>query len=344
MARKPRTYRKLAGSGFSLALRHSLWQGPDHLLWVESAIFQEQYRRFYFQDIEAVVLQRTGRRTVWTLVLGGFFFLFAAIALFSDGIPYFSIFMAATLAILTAVQWLKGPGCRLYLQTAVQRYRLSNLVRMRKALKVMDRIRASAEAVQGPLAPIRFSGMQTETGKGDAEKTDKTRRRPAPEAEDTALYGLRLHGIFYGLLLLFGLARGAQLWFKSVPMAVTDMAFLVCTLVLAIVVLARMKGRARGSLLSLSAWLTLVFTVVHAMAAYGVFIAAAMRAMASMESPYDNWAIFKSFFQLQVGTHPAIEAIAVGVALVSIVLGILGLIGVLIEGRDRRLPALAKPQ
>lgn len=337
MARKPKIYRKLAGGGFSAVLRHSLWEGPDHLLWVESAIFQEHYRRFYFQDIEAVVLHRTGRRTAWTWVLGAFLLLFAAIAVFSDETAYFSIFMITFLVIFAGVQWLAGSGCRVYLHTAVQKYHITNLVRMRKALKVMDRIRSSAEAVQGPLeehnlADAHFSGMPSEAAKGAADH-----QAVDTGPEDVASFGLRLHWILYGLLFLFGLARVGQIWLKSIPLAVADLAVMLCTLALAIIVLARMRGKGKGSLLSLSAWLTLIYSVVHAITVYGLFIAASFRAMGSMKSPYDNYAVYKHFFQLQVETQPIIEAIGVGVGLVSIGLGILGLIAVFNEKQNRTI-------
>jgi hypothetical protein len=310
---------------------------------VEGAVFQEHYRRFYFQDIEAVVLHRTGRRTVWTFILGGGFFLFTAIAVFSEGIAWFSVFMAALLATLTAVQWLKGPGCKVYLKTAVQKYHLSNLVRMRKALKVMDRIRASAEGVQGPMGQqdldsIHFTGMPTETEEGEAIEADENRSHGAG-TEVAASSGLRLQIVLYGLLFFFGLARGAQYWLKSITLAVADLAVLVSTLVLVIIMLARMGGRKGGGLPSLSAWLTLAFTVIHGMTAYGVFMVATMRAMTSS---YTNWSLLKNFFQLQVESLPFMEAISVGVALVSIGLGFLGLIGVLMEGSDRRPPKRRK--
>lgn len=332
---RQKTYRKLAGSGFSVSLRHSLWQGPDHLLWVESAVVQEQYRRFYFQDIEAVVLERTGRRTVWTTVLGILLLPFAAVALFADGVAYFSIFITAILAVLLAIQWLKGPGCKVYLQTAVQRYRLSNLVRMPKALKVMDQIRTSTETVQGPLAgqgteEKRAPGMPAGTDTGKSERKE-TPRPMASGAKDAPLKGIWLHGILYGLLFFFGFARGLQAWLKSFPLAVADMAVLVSTLVLAIVLLARMGGRQKGSLLSLSAWMALGFSVIHGMAAYVLFVVATIR---SMKSTYDNWTVLKNFFQLQVESQPAVTAVAVVAALVSIAIGGLGLVAVLMEKRD----------
>jgi hypothetical protein len=45
-------YRHVPGSA-GLFVRKTLWFGPDHVLMVTSNVFTEQYRRFYFSDIQA---------------------------------------------------------------------------------------------------------------------------------------------------------------------------------------------------------------------------------------------------------------------------------------------------
>jgi hypothetical protein len=215
---------------------------------------------------------------------------------------------------------------------------------MGKALKTLDRIRVLAEAAQGPvneqgLDTAYFKDMPPETEKEDSA-ADETPPRDA-RTEDAAPAALRLQSVLYGLLFFFGLARGAQYWLKSIPLAVADMAVLVSTLVLVIIVLARTAGRNKGGLLSLSAWFTLAFSIIHSLAAYGVFMATTMRTM--MES-YSNWTLLKNFFQLQVEPIPVIEAITVGVALLSIGLGFLGIVGILTERPHRRLPKQKKAQ
>jgi len=46
-------YRRLPGNAAALASYHRLWLGPDHLLAVRSVGFSEEYKRFYFSDIQA---------------------------------------------------------------------------------------------------------------------------------------------------------------------------------------------------------------------------------------------------------------------------------------------------
>src|SRR5690348_13741725 len=45
-----------------LNTRASLWIARDHLLNVDSTRLTEEYKRFYFHDIQSITLQRTTRR------------------------------------------------------------------------------------------------------------------------------------------------------------------------------------------------------------------------------------------------------------------------------------------
>jgi hypothetical protein len=55
MAQNTSEYNKLPGSkkGFLIG-KYTLWQGSDHLLQVFSRVGVEEYKRFYFSDIQAV--------------------------------------------------------------------------------------------------------------------------------------------------------------------------------------------------------------------------------------------------------------------------------------------------
>ena len=49
------SYRKLPGRRRGFLFGSSVWLADDHLLLVKSARFREEYRRFYFRDIQAIV-------------------------------------------------------------------------------------------------------------------------------------------------------------------------------------------------------------------------------------------------------------------------------------------------
>ena len=54
-------YRKLPGRRRGFIFGSSVWMGSDHLLLVKSARFREEYKRFYFRDIQAIVTANAPR-------------------------------------------------------------------------------------------------------------------------------------------------------------------------------------------------------------------------------------------------------------------------------------------
>ena len=63
MSEPPFKYRRLPGRGrrkqglvFLAAAHSSLWLGPDHLLSVDRIWMNEEYKRFYFRDVQAITV------------------------------------------------------------------------------------------------------------------------------------------------------------------------------------------------------------------------------------------------------------------------------------------------
>lgn len=338
MARKSRMYRKLSGSGFSLMLTRSLWQGPDHLLWVEGSLTQEQYKRFYFADIQALVLRRTHRRTLWAIVWGAFFLLSGAIAQFGSGTNFAVIVMAALFLVILVVHWLLGPGCEVFLQTAVQMQKLTTLVRERKAIEVMNRIKAAAEQAQGGLIESTVSTARASTyTMGDGHEHDQM----ASTSHDTGTYDSRLHWALFGCLLIAGLLRIAQYRIEAVLLLVADILGLACALVLSIIVLVRWQNHVKGTMLSLAGWLSMIFAALHGMFVYGIFMAASVQ---NPQMAYNAWALLRAFFELMMEDVSAIKGVNLGVGIASIALGVFGALAILNRGGGRREPAASHPE
>jgi hypothetical protein len=126
-----------------------LWLGEDHLLSITSNRFSEQYKRFYFRDIQAVTILKTHRRRNWNLVFA-LLLLFCVAMLPTSGaafVPLAILIIGGLLVLNNAL----GHTCTVYLQTAVQTEELSALSRVRRAYKVIDRILPLITAVQGEL-------------------------------------------------------------------------------------------------------------------------------------------------------------------------------------------------
>src|SRR5207247_848529 len=79
--RLPGTGRRRQGFVSASAIRSRIWLGKAHLLCVDSMVFSEDYKRFYFRDIQAVVIRRTSRGKIWNGVFGGLAALIGLIAI-----------------------------------------------------------------------------------------------------------------------------------------------------------------------------------------------------------------------------------------------------------------------
>ena len=110
----------------------------------------ERYKRFYFADIQAIVIRKTTAWTGWVIVFLAFAGLFGLVAVeISD--PTGRAVMGAiagVFLILLAVHAALGATCRCVLRTAVQTEELPSLKRVRNADKVLARIRPLIESAQ----------------------------------------------------------------------------------------------------------------------------------------------------------------------------------------------------
>lgn len=136
------------------APRSTLWLAASHVLQVNSGPMRDDYRRFYYRDIQALQLRRTPRGMVYNLVLGFVLLIFALIAAVA-GDPAaqasFALF-AIVVAVLLGINALRGPTVHCLLRTAVGFYPLPSLSRLRPARRAFARLRERVEAVQGTLS------------------------------------------------------------------------------------------------------------------------------------------------------------------------------------------------
>src|SRR5438876_9263378 len=154
MSRAEKAYRRLPGRQAGLLSYSRLWLGPDHLLLARTAFFSEEYKRFYFRDIQAVVTRRTERREILNVILGLTAIVFGVLSVFSDAAwKVFLLVMTGSLFFVLVVNWLRGPTCVCHVRTAVQTEELSPLKRFRATRKIIERLKPNIEKAQGPLAP-----------------------------------------------------------------------------------------------------------------------------------------------------------------------------------------------
>ncbi len=149
--RTERRYRRLPGRPFTAFRRDSLWLAEDHLLSVQSNRFAEDYRRYYFRDVQAITIHRTAPVSPWVYLTGAVAALLLAPGLFFEFQNAFLWFSGGMVLALTLALIGLGPTCACYIQTAVSRDRLGSLRWVRAAEKALRILQPRIEEVQGPL-------------------------------------------------------------------------------------------------------------------------------------------------------------------------------------------------
>jgi hypothetical protein len=154
-----------------VASRSSLWLGRDHVLNIDSNRYSEEYKRFYFRDIQAITVRATNRRAIWNWILAILFVpaLGSSAAYWPSrsepgmmGGLVVLLMLTVGVGIALLANNLMGPTCLVYIRTAVQVEESPSLGRIRRAIKVLDLIRPRIIAAQGQLAPEEVSARLTE--------------------------------------------------------------------------------------------------------------------------------------------------------------------------------------
>src|SRR5258706_15869107 len=112
MAEAEKTYVRLPGIGRGMIGIARLWLGHDHLLAVHSTGYSEDYKRFYFRDIQAIITRKTELGKIVNAGLVCLSIVFLAPALATNGaLQLFLGIGAAIFMLALLVNWRRGPTC-----------------------------------------------------------------------------------------------------------------------------------------------------------------------------------------------------------------------------------------
>ncbi len=163
MPKTPREYRRLSGRGmgtqgnrfFAVTRSYcSIWLGKDHLLLVEQVGFTESYKRFYFRDIQAIIIRKTAAAAITSAVLGIIALGLLAWALAVNGGGRIALLiLCGAFAVLTLLNVWPGSSCVTHIKTSVQTERVAAWNHLRAARKAMARIHPLILEAQGAFFP-----------------------------------------------------------------------------------------------------------------------------------------------------------------------------------------------
>lgn len=322
MTQDTREYQKLPGSkkGFLIG-KYTLWLGSDHLLQIFSRVGVEEYKRFYFSDIQAIVTRKTAIGALQNIVGGLLVLIFAVPAvIFDGGWSLFYTIVAGVMLLLLLLGLFKGPTCETKLMTAVQTEKLQTLHRLKHTAKVMDRLRMHIHQAQGTLNRDALDKMPARPGKGPnthQRVSQRGSKMPTPRNETGSA-----HMGLFALLLLDGILAGMGFFFTHVMLTIIGSITILGTGILVIVALVKQHNSALGGSLRAITWACLGFICINFVAGYVISIVFAM------ENPgvvYNQWEMFKSMSLLSPWESPLKMSFDIFTISGALILGIPGL-------------------
>jgi hypothetical protein len=228
--RAKKRYKRLPGRGarrggfITVSLsRCSLYLSDDHILAVDNNGFSEDYKRFYFSDIQGIITRRTRRGTSWSIVLALMIVcsLTGALFLEVESFRIVSWILSGTFLVFLLINVLRGPTSICHIITAVQEEQLPSLNRLRVARKVIGTLRLAIERAQGKLSPEEVEANESQ-GMVHPILSMENSRRSQGRKRQIRHYDGTMHMIAFALMLADGLLTGINLLRHTQAMAVVS--------------------------------------------------------------------------------------------------------------------------
>jgi hypothetical protein len=161
------SYRRLPGRtpwfrfGGMSAPSTTLWLGPDHLLKVERGATRESYKRFFYRDIQAVVIQGASRGSSVSIfdiaVIVVIFLVTGAVSQFSLTAAITGAILASPFVLGFGVNLALGPTSQALLVTAVGTEPLSCFSRLGRSAEALRLLAEEVGKVQGEVSTAQLA-------------------------------------------------------------------------------------------------------------------------------------------------------------------------------------------
>ncbi|MFC1823360.1 hypothetical protein ACFL9T_11680 [Thermodesulfobacteriota bacterium] len=336
MARKQNPYRRLRGIGRGVFGYNRLYLGTDHLLAVYSIYYSEDYKRFYYRDIQALVTRKTITGKIQNICLGTISLLFLLSALwFKGGWALFFNMMAGIFVMFLLINWFRGPTCISHIMTPVQTVRLFAFTRLKNTRRAMNHLKSLVEGTQGNLSQEAKSRL--EMGQKEKPKTG-LRGRPRPLKHE---YG-GFHNLLFYSLLANGIFAAIDMFVQSITLALLSSLLFLAVPVLLIMALIKQTGSDLYVSLKTMTWSTVGYICTSYILGYIIVF------YVVLENPgirSNQWEIIKKMATLSPFENPWIAGVSIFNLFCSALLGIAGLILIKKFQRAHRLtsPAPTSP-
>lgn len=329
---KQQRYRRLPGGRLT---RHALWQGSDHILNVRRQAFSESYTRFFFRDIQALLIQQTGTWKILLAIFGLLAGFTGWFTLLSDSLG-FQIFWGVIFGIFGGLflgNWLLGPTCRCYLVTAVSRYYLPSLSRIKTADKLMGRLRPLIQNAQKDIQidmtePAESSPSTTSAGNPFYLRTSPDALPPEAPPKPVKRYEGTAHLVVFGALLLSGVVTGISLFFYHAGLVVLYWVSVLSVSVCVIIALIKQHGTNITSALKGITWGTFGYVAASYLTGYAFFMMVTIKSAMEAGPRYgtqDELEVYRAILNLSPQESPVFFSLYLVLAGIAFLLAGLGL-------------------
>jgi hypothetical protein len=325
MARRRRIYRRLPGRAARLFGVEHLFLGPDHLLLVRTQGYVESYSRFYYRDIQAILIRRTDRlgvgNVLFVLLIAGEAGLWA-LSTSQAG----RIFWGAQIALAAALlgrHLALGPGCVCTLRTPLQEVELAPFRRLRRARRGLATIRPLVDEAQGAMTAEEILVHAKEPAVSAPGPAAAPRAAPVGPPRLIRHDSGRTHQLLATLLLVDALTTSFQVAFRNPFLDAWGVVLFLAELGTALAALVRQRNSDLGPGLHRFAWTSLAFLCLSVLGLMGAMMVAGVRAALT-----GNLAL----------APPKIEVFEWISLAGSLLLGVAGLVLVRRHRRPRRVP------
>jgi hypothetical protein len=298
----------------------TLWAGPDHLLCINSNGYADEYKRFYYREIQGLITRKTVTSTVSNIVCGCLAGIMVVLALLIGGVgvPVFLSLAGAMLALLAINLW-KGPSCVTHIRTAVQLDELPSLNRIKRVRQVMALVLPSIEQAQG-----RLTSEEVQSGLVNLQVQSLNQpavaAKPPPLISRSVYHG-RLHLWLFYVVLAHGLAS-AVFSSKSVLLNGIFSVFSSAVLILCLIALARQSGAALKRGVKPLAWSVLAYMAVLTALGFVLMVVVAVQNPDRAQTELDN---IRALAELTPFDSPFLMGVMLFSAIGGVVLGLAGI-------------------
>jgi hypothetical protein len=322
MASETTTYRRLTGKkkGFLVGY-HNLWQGSDHLLQIHSRLGVEDYKRFYFSDIQAIITRKTDTGKIQNFILGTLTGLFGLFAVTSGGAwSVFNAIIAGVMLLVLIANVFKGSTCETYLLTAVQTEKLHSLHRLKTTQPVMNRLRSLIEQVQGPINPEILAHQPAGVSAYQTQRMPPGMRKRPLKAKKSEKG--RVHLALFALLVVDSLFIACSFFYTHVALFLLGTAASMLLGICVIVALVKQhESNLKQSLRNIT-WAALGYVCFSFVAGYVVSMALTFK---HPEIWQNQWEMFKLLSNMSPWESPLLMAVNLIALCGALIIGIPGL-------------------